>query len=70
MIAVKITGTVITQRYGVLSSGDILRTDEAFTRHLVEDCHAGIYIEPAAPVAVDTENPPKTTRRRKAAPKE
>ena len=64
MIAVKITGTVITQRYGVLVSGEILRTDEAFARHLVEDCHAGKYLEPAAPVAVDFEKPAKSGRRK------
>ena len=64
MITVKITGTVITQRYGALSAGDIVRTDEAFARHLVEDCHAGKYLEPAAAVAVDVEKPAKSTRRK------
>jgi hypothetical protein len=70
MIAVKITGTVITQRYGTLTAGDIVRTDEAFARHLVEDCAAAKYLEVApTAIAVDPENKPKPARR-KAASKE
>ena len=53
-VQVKITGMAITQRYGTLSTGTILRTDAAFAKHLVEDCHAAEYL--AAPVlAVDAE---------------
>lgn len=58
-VQVKITGMAITQRYGTLSTGTILRTDAAFAKHLVEDCHAAEYI--AAPaVAVDAEKVTKT----------
>lgn len=66
MIAVKITSTVITQHYGVLSSGDILRTDETFARHLVEECRAAKYMDVPAPVAVDSAPKPKPARRRVA----
>lgn len=44
-VQVKIIGMVITQRYGTLSSGTILRTDAAFAKHLVEDCHAAEYMD-------------------------
>jgi len=65
MIALKIRRTVITARYGTLASGDILRTDEAFARHLVEDCDAASYLEtPAAATAVNPEKPAKTPRRK------
>lgn len=42
-ITVKITGQAITARYGTLNTGDILRTDAEFARHLVEDCKAAEY---------------------------
>lgn len=65
-VQVKITGMAITQRYGTLSTGTILRTDAAFAKHLVEDCHAAEYI--AAPaVAVDAEKVVKY-KAKKAAP--
>lgn len=55
LVQVRIRGTVVTARYGTLVSGDVLRTDAAFAKHLVEDCKAGEYIgaqvaaqEPAA----------------------
>lgn len=40
-VQVKIRGTVSTQRYGTLMSGDILRTDAAYAKFLVEECMAG-----------------------------
>lgn len=45
-VEVKITGLVITARYGTLSSGDVLRTDADYARHLVEDCAAAKYRKP------------------------
>lgn len=50
LVQVKITTTAVTSRYGTLVSGDILRTDAEFARHLVEDCKAGKYA--TAPAAV------------------
>lgn len=53
LVEVKITGQLITSRYGTLNAGDILRTDTAFAKHLVEDCAGAEYIaakkEPEAP---------------------
>ncbi|HQR84528.1 MAG: hypothetical protein B7Y05_08700 [Polynucleobacter sp. 24-46-87] len=42
---VKITNTVVTSQYGTLESGDILRTNPAFAKHLVEECKAAKFIE-------------------------
>lgn len=50
-VQVKIRTTVVTHQYGTLSTGDILRTNTEFARHLVEDCAAADYI--TAPVAAD-----------------
>ena len=44
MVKVKIKATVITAQYGTLSSGDILTTNEAFAKHLVEECAAAEYL--------------------------
>lgn len=44
LVHIKIKGTVVTQRYGTLVSGDILRTDTEFARHLVKDCAAAEYL--------------------------
>jgi hypothetical protein len=44
IFTVKIKGLVVTSRYGALSSGDLLRTDAAFAKHLVEDCAAAEYV--------------------------
>lgn len=49
LVTLKIRGTVVTARYGTLVSGDILRTDAAFARHLVEDCGAAEYQAASAP---------------------
>lgn len=64
-VQVKITGMVITQRYGALSNGYILRTDAAFAKHLVEECHAAEYIT-APTVAVDAEKVTKTRTKKPA----
>lgn len=44
LVQVKIKGIVTTSKYGTLSSGDILRTDAAFAKHLVEECGAADYL--------------------------
>lgn len=49
-VKVKITGQAITARYGTLSTGDLLTTDAAFAKHLVDDCGAAEYVaSPKAP---------------------
>jgi hypothetical protein len=45
IVEVKIKCIVATSRYGTLQSGDRLRTDREFARHLVEDCRAAEYAE-------------------------
>ena len=50
-VTVKITGQAITSRYGTLNTGDILRTDTEFARHLVEDCSAAEYDTKAVEIA-------------------
>jgi hypothetical protein len=45
LVTLKIRGTVTTSRYGVLMSGDVLRTDADYARHLVEDCKAAEYAD-------------------------
>ena len=44
LVLVKITGFVRSSRYGDLETGDILRTDKAFARHLVEEARAARYV--------------------------
>ena len=41
---VKIKGTVITSQYGALSDGTLLRTSDAFAKHLVEEAFAAEYV--------------------------
>ena len=43
LVTVNIIGQAITARYGTLNTGDVLRTDAEFARHLVEDCSAAEY---------------------------
>lgn len=54
LVQVRIKGTVVTHRYGTLSSGDVLRTDAAFAKHLVEDCSAAEYLSKVG-ATVETE---------------
>ena len=51
LVEVEITGQVITARYGTLSTGDTLWTDQAFAEHLIYDCKGAKWPEPK--VAVD-----------------
>lgn len=70
LVQVRIKGIVTTSKYGTLSSGDILRTDAAFAKHLVEDCGAADYLTKPAKSGFDQEisqdaDTEKTTSRRK-----
>ncbi|MFB9242366.1 hypothetical protein IV454_16360 [Massilia antarctica] len=57
LVEVEILGMTITQQYGTLTTGDVLRTSPAFARHLVEHCGAAKYRCSAAPVvAPETPN--------------
>lgn len=65
LVQVKIKGTVITNRYGTLTSGDVLRTDAAFAKHLVEECGAAEYINKVVKSdgkKADSENSQATTK--------
>ena len=53
LVEVEILGSVVTQQYGTLKTGDILRTDAAFAKHLVEDAFAAKYTVKAAVPVVD-----------------
>jgi hypothetical protein len=48
MVEVVIQGIVVTHQYGTLNTGDVLRTDPEFAKHLVEDCNAAKYHNPIA----------------------
>lgn len=65
LVSVKIKGIVATVRYGTLESGDILRTDAAFAKHLVEDCGAAEYCTAAA--AAEEKPAAKPGRKKKPA---
>lgn len=71
-VTVRITAMqVITDRYGTLSNGDLLPTDAAFARHLVEDCAAAKYLDGSAVTSADTSaNSPATTRPKRRTKKE
>lgn len=62
-IEVEILGQVITARYGVLKTGDILRTDADFAKHLVDDCGAAKYT--AAKVTKDAKDAVKPPSKKK-----
>lgn len=60
LVEVEIIGQAITARYGTLNTGDVLRTDAAFAKHLVEDCAAAKYSKALAsepPIAPPAEQP-------------
>lgn len=46
LVEVEIIAQVITARYGTLATGDILKTDQAFADHLVNDCKGAKWPEP------------------------
>lgn len=55
LVEVEIVAQVITARYGTLSTGDILKTDQAFADHLVNDCKGAKWPDPKAAPAVPEE---------------
>ena len=56
-VQVKMKTTVVCQ-YGTFKTGDVLRTDAAFAKHLVEDCSAAEYVAQAAKLAPVVQEPP------------
>ena len=56
-VEVEILGQVITAQHGTLKTGDILRTDPAFAKHLVEDCSAAKYVNAPEPVPAPEPEP-------------
>jgi len=48
LVEVEILTQTVTQQYGVLSQGDILRTSPEFAKHLVEDASAAKYTKAKA----------------------
>ena len=65
-VEVEITGQAITARYGTLNTGDVLRTDAAFAKHLVEDCSAAKY-RTTVGKPLEAENPVSRKKRDKPA---
>ena len=57
MIEVEILGIVVTHQYGTLNTGDVLRTDPEFARHLVQDCGAAKYRDAPQPVEASQDVP-------------
>ena len=58
-VEVEMIGQAITAQYGTLNTGDILRTNAAFAKHLVEDCSAAKYRgadKSAAPASVNPDD--------------
>jgi hypothetical protein len=43
-IAVEITCTCVTAQYGTLTTGDVLRTSQAFADHLVNEAYCAKYV--------------------------
>ena len=66
-VEIEITGQAITARYGTLNTGDILRTDADFARHLVEDCSAAKYTQPK-PAATESTTAKREKKRPAADP--
>ena len=60
LVQVRITSTVVTQQYGTLMPGTILRTNAAYAKHLVEEAFAASYL--TAPAA-SAEPPAKRSKK-------
>ena len=60
-IEVEILTQTITQQYGVLSQGDILRTSPEFAAHLVNEAKAAKYTAAKA-APVEAEKPAKKAK--------
>lgn len=65
LVEVKILTMVITSRYGTLDRGDILRTDAAYAKHLIEECHAAEYAQKHPAIEPEAADKPKRTRKAK-----
>ena len=63
---VRITTTVVTAEYGTLSEGTILRTSDAFAKHLVEDAFAAEYMVSAEKAKPETVEPTDKKRAKTA----
>lgn len=63
MVEVEILGCVMTAQYGTLQAGDILRTSEAFAKHLVDDCNAAKYTA-VKQIEVVSEEPAKPKKQK------
>lgn len=57
IVEVKITGSVTTSLYGPLETGDLLRTNLAFAKHLVEDCRVATYVNQAPAQQAQSDDP-------------
>lgn len=69
LVQVRIKRLVGTSRYGWLETGDMLRTNAAYARHLVEDVAAAEYvIKPEKPKKQHKTTTKPATRTRKTEP--
>lgn len=64
LVQVEILGTVHTNRYGTLVTGDMLRTDAAYAKHLVEEAFAAKYVEAAVPEELKATPITRATRKK------
>ena len=64
-VEVKIIKTVVTQQYGTLVNGDILKTDRAFAQHLVDECGAAQFTAAAGGESKQAAARPKRQSRAK-----
>ena len=64
MVKVEILGCVMTAQYGTLSAETILTTNEAFAKHLVDDCKAAKYVD-TQPAEVVEPKPAKPAKQGK-----
>lgn len=65
LVEVEILTQTVTQQYGVLSQGDILRTSPEFAKHLVEDASAAKYTKPSKKADPDSASEdPKPTKKK------
>jgi hypothetical protein len=62
LVEIKILGTAITAQYGTLATGDILRCDQAFANHLVNDCKVAEFIKVDAPEKIEKKDDVKTKK--------
>jgi hypothetical protein len=68
-VELEITALCSTHRYGNLAPGDILRTDAAYARHLVDEARAAKYITARPATESQAQPDPKPPRKKHAAAK-